>query len=291
MGSLKRIISQQLPSLGARGRRKKGGGGNYFLYHQIPIQADFGQFAQKQPGYIEIDFVEHNGGLSSGLFAITAVYLDLYSQWIVRVAGLGKNLKTIKKIDQLAHQRIIYPILHYHPDNAKPILKTLWQRVNQAREEKEKKEEEEEKRKGRKRTPGIIIPQLSRSRPYRKNDNAHVEQKNNDKVRKLVGYCRYDQPEEVSLLNQLYYLADLIDNFFIPSFKLKRKVKAPSGRVIRKIYSPPQTPYQRLINSPFVSPSLKKRLRLKYQSLNLVELQQKKDQLLKQLWAIQKRKP
>jgi len=194
VGTLKRIIMEfDKPVF------KKRHKGNAFLYTQIPIIADFGKNAYKSPGYIEVDFVEHNGGNSSGRFAITAVYTDLSSQWTVRASGWGKNLESIKEMDEIAHGRIPFPVLHYHPDNDKGILKVLFDRV-------------------RNKQIG-----LSRSRPYKKNDNAHVEQKGGDKVRKLVGYLRYDTEEEVKILNQIYHVADLIENFFVPTMKLKYK--------------------------------------------------------------------
>jgi hypothetical protein len=84
---------------------------------------------------------------------------------------------------------------------------------------------------------------LSRSRPYQKNDNAHVEQKNDDKVRKLVGYYRYDTEQEIRLLNLLYERSDLLDNFFIASAKLEEKIRDNKGRVIRRVHDKPKTPY------------------------------------------------
>ncbi|PNR87268.1 hypothetical protein X925_09720 [Petrotoga sp. 9T1HF07.CasAA.8.2] len=113
---------------------------------------------------------------------------------------------------------------------------------------------------------------LSRSRPYKKNDNAHVEQKNGDKVRKLVGYFRYESEEEVSLLNEIYNRADLLDNFFIASFKLKNKVKNDTGKTIKKEYEKPKTPYQRLLESNTVSEKTKSQLKKTYESLNMVKL-------------------
>jgi len=115
-----------------------------------------------------------------------------------------------------------------HPDNDKSILKVLFYRVknnNKARK---------------------YCSTLSRSRPYRKNDNAHVEQKNDDKVRKLVGYYRYDTTEEVDFLNRLYEKADILDNFFIPSSKLIEKIRDNNARVIRRVHDKPKTPFQRL---------------------------------------------
>jgi len=83
---------------------------------------------------------------------------------------------------------------------------------------------------------------LSRSRPYQKNDNAHVEQKNGDKVRELVGHHRYELISQVIILNALYEVSDLYDNFFIPSVKCVGKIKRTNGKLGKRLYDRPQTP-------------------------------------------------
>jgi len=150
LGTLKRVIST-FPRTSSKKHK-----GNASIYKQVPLVAHFSQFTDK-PGHVEIDFVEHNGGVSSGLFAVTGTYIDIFSGWVVRAAGLGKNENSVLSIDKTAQSRIFHRVLHYHPDNDKSILKVLFERM-----------------KNTKNHPFI----LSRSRPYRKNDNAHVEQKN-----------------------------------------------------------------------------------------------------------------
>ena len=184
---------------------------------------------------------------------------------MVRASGLGKNLRSVENIDKRVHQKIFHPIVHYHPDNDKSILKLLFERT---------------------RDKGKKSFALSRSRPYKKNDNAHVEQKNGDKVRKLVGYFRYDSKEEVELLNQLYGRADLLDNFFIPSLKLKEKIKNSLGKVIRKTYDKPKTPHQRLMESEHIPEETKKKLKTIYHHLNMVELSKEMNQILKKLFDV-----
>jgi hypothetical protein len=103
--------------------------GNFEIYKQVPIVANFGKYAMENPGYVEVDYVEHNGGNSSGTFAITGVYTDIFSQWVVRASGLGKNLRSVEDIDKKVHQKIFHPIVHYHPDNDKSILKLLFERI------------------------------------------------------------------------------------------------------------------------------------------------------------------
>ncbi len=239
--------------------------GRACVYKQIPIVAHFGQFSQS-PGFVEIDYVEHSGGNSSGLFAITGTYIDIFSGWVARAAGLGKNLHSVSNIDKIAHTRIFHPVLHYHPDNDRTILKILFERMINNKEQHK---------------PPF---KLSRSRPYQKNDNAHVEQKNDDKVRKLVGYHRYDTEPELRLLNLLYEKSDLLDNFFIASAKLSEKIRDDKGRVIRRVHDKPRTPYQRLMGFDEISEQTKKKLKNIYESLNMIELRRQINKTLQNLY-------
>ena len=124
---------------------------------------------------------------------------------------------------------------------------------------------------------------FTRSRSGHKNDGAHVEQKNWSVVRRFVGDLRYDTPAQVALLNQLYAVLHLYINFFMPVVKLKEKVRH-SSKVTKK-YDDPQTPYQRVLASPDVSAKIKAKLRAQYASLDVVQLHQQIDRLVKQLWS------
>ena len=254
--TLKRIISD-FPKTTSTNKRK----GNVAIYKQIPIQAYFGKNAERS-GYVEIDYVEHNGGNAAGLFACTGTYIDVCSGWIARSAALGKSMAAVEYIHNQNEKRIHHTIKEYHPDNAKPILKLLF-----------------EKTQGEK----PMNYQISRSRPYHKEDNGHVEQKNGDKVRKLVGYHRYDSQEQIVLLNRLYEVEDLISNFFLPSQKLIEKIKDENGRVIRKKYDTAQTAYQRLRKAEDIHKEVKTTVRKIYTGLNLVELRKEADTLQQQL--------
>jgi hypothetical protein len=259
LGTLKRVISS-FPKTGSKKHK-----GNASIYKQIPIVAHFSQFTDK-PGHVEVDFVEHNGGLSSGLFAVTGTYTDIFSGWVVRAAGLGRSEHSVSSIDKIAQTRIFHRVLHYHPDNDKSILKVLFERM---------------KSNGKKDSFT-----LSRSRPYKKNDNAHVEQKNDDKVRKLVGYWRYDTPEQVDLLNRLYEKADIIDNFFIPSAKLIKKIRDGNGRVIKRVHDKPKTPFQRLLDCERLSKHERVKLKRLFKSLDMVELRKDINKILQTLCEV-----
>ncbi|MCM8816574.1 MAG: transposase family protein, partial [Candidatus Omnitrophica bacterium] len=114
---------------------------------------------------------------------------------------------------------------------------------------------------------------FTRARPYRKNDNCYVEQKNWHIVRKSVGYWRYQTEKEVEIMNELYKALRLYTNFFQPQLKLIEKSRV--GSKIVKKYDKARTPYQRIINCADVDESIKKELKLQYQCLNVVELKTK----------------
>lgn len=243
-------------------KEKRSRKGKSDLYKQIPVQAHFGQNADKS-GFFEIDYVEHNGGNSSDTFAITGTYLDVGPGWLARSASLGKGIRSVGRIHEKNEKKIHHRVHEYHPDNDRAILSLLL-----------------EKFLGEK-PPNYS---LSRSRPYHKEDNGHVEQKNDDKVRKLVGYHRYDRPAQVEILNKLYKVEDLISNFFVPSQKLVAKVKDEKGRVVKRIHDTAKTPYQRLLEADDVDQEVKDRLTGIYNSLNLVELRRDSERLKQKLF-------
>ncbi|MDI6729720.1 MAG: hypothetical protein QMD44_12465 [Thermodesulfovibrionales bacterium] len=111
---------------------------------------------------------------------------------------------------------------------------------------------------------------FTRSRPYRKNDNCFVEQKNYSIVRRAVGYLRYDTEEELKVLNDLYRYLRLYTNFFQPVMKLKEKTRIGS-RVIKK-YDTAKTPYRRVIESSYIPKETKDALIKQYEILNPAEL-------------------
>lgn len=247
-----------LSSLYKRSKKR----GKCDLYKQIPIKAYFGKNMSKGSGFIEVDYVEHNGGNSSGLFAITGTYVDVFSQWINRACGLGKSLRSVEKIHQIIENKMVCSVKEYHPDNAPQILSLLFYKMKENKKNK-------------------FI--LSRSRPYQKNDNAHVEQKNGDKVRELVGHHRYELINQVIILNALYEVSDLYDNFFIPSVKCVGKIKKTNGKLGRRLYDRPQTPYQRLIKDKTLSKKTKQILKKMKDKLSMVKLKQEINSLIDQL--------
>ena len=116
-----------------------------------------------------------------------------------------------------------------------------------------------------------------RRRPYKKNDNAHVEQKNDTHVRQLFGYSRFDNQDLISMMNDIYSnFWNPFNNFFCPAMKLKKKVRV--GGKLTKTYDAPLTPYQRLMESEHLNEKQKANLKLTFDSLNPIELKNTLDQ-------------
>ena len=110
-----------------------------------------------------------------------------------------------------------------------------------------------------------------------------MEQKNYDKIRKLIGYFRYDTEEAVEIVNQLYKVEDLIANYFTATMKLKSKVVDNHGRVVRRVHEIPKTPYCRLLESKYIRIKVKQKVWAIKKQLNLVELRKKSDVLRRKL--------
>ena len=123
---------------------------------------------------------------------------------------------------------------------------------------------------------------FTRARPYRKNDNCFIEQKNYCVVRRAVGYLRYDTEEEMRIMNELYKVLRLYTNFFQPSMKLKEKTRI--GSKVLKKYDKPRAPYRRIIDSDAVSEEVKEKLRRTYEELNPLSLKRQMDKLTQELW-------
>ena len=211
-------------------------------------------------GSLELDFVDHCGSSQKGQFARTLCCVDVFTQFISRCAVIGKSKETTQLSFQKSLDRIPFHIHKLHTDNEPSLINSLL--FQQAKSNQ---------------------ISISRSRPYHKQDNGHVEQKNGDKIRNLVGYRRYDSNIHLALLNELYEIDDLYQNHFIASRKLIEKVYADNGKLINKSYDQPKTPHQRVLDDLSVDEITKSTLIKLHESLNLVELKGKRDKILTKL--------
>lgn len=228
------------------------------LKNQIPLQPH--RWDVHQPGFLEADTVAHCGNSLAGDFVWSLTLTDLFSGWTENRATWNKGAHGVMTQVRDIELHLPFPLLGFDCDNGSEFLNHHLFRYFTHR-------------------PQGPVP-FTRSRSYHKNDNAHVEQKNWTHVRQLLGYERFDQPQVVEFLNQLYRQPwSLYHNFFCPTLKLKEKRRIRSR--YRKHYEPPRTPYQRLLDCPHVSPQSKQKLRAMFQTLNPFQLKKKIEAQLK----------
>jgi hypothetical protein len=224
------------------------------LKDQIPIRT-YADWNDKRPGFMEMDLVDHSGGLAQGDFAQTLNMTDVASGWTEMQAVPNKAQRHVFTAIQTIRARLPFTLLGIDSDNGGEFINDqLWRYC-----------------KAEKLT-------FTRGRSGRKNDNAYVEQKNWSVIRRLVGYGRYDTLVQVKLLNQLFAMYRLYVNFFLPIVKLQSKIR--EGSRTRKVYDQPRTPYQRLLHSATLTAAQKQALTKQYLTLDVVQLKQTIDRLL-----------
>jgi len=245
--TIDRLLKQEKNRLQFRGCTHTRWGS--LMKHQIPIRT-FGDWDEKKPGYAELDLVGHDGGNTKDDHAFTLNLTDVDTGWTELAAIQNKaQVWTVEALDSIK-KRLPFPLLGIDTDNGSEFLNAHLIRYTEKH--------------------GI---QFTRSRPYRKNDSCFVEQKNNSVVRRYVGYLRYDSPQEIQRLNELYGWLRLYVNFFQPSAKLMSKTR--EGSKVKKRYDEPKSPYQRVIDSAHVSQECKQKLRDQFVTLNPAELHRK----------------
>lgn len=228
------------------------------LKKQIPIRT-FADWDDKQPGFVEADLVAHCGTFVAGSFLHTLTMTDVATGWTECTGLLVKDQQvTLKAIEQL-RERFPFDLLGLDTDNGGEFINyLLWQYCFDE---------------------NITF---TRSRPYRKNDQCHVEQKNGSVVRRFIGYDRYEGVDPCRILNALYRQLRLYVNFFQPSFKLTEKKR--QGSKVSKKYDIAQTPCQRVLASPEVDEVTKEALRQQFEELDPVDLLTRVENLQDALW-------
>lgn len=207
------------------------------LRNQIPIRTH--HWDVTQPGFVEADTVAHCGNSIAGEYVWSLTFTDILTTWTENRAIWGKG--SIGVLDQIRDIESVLPfdLKGFHCDSGTEFLNNHLLRYFTDR-------------------PKVVS--FTRSRPYKKNDNAHVEQKNWSHVRQLLGYDRLDQHELVPLINDLYANEwALYQNHFCPTLKLAEKTRINSR--YRKKYDKPKTPYQRVMESKAIGKQTKQQLK------------------------------
>ncbi len=253
--TIERLIKPERKKVFGKGRTTTKPG--TLLKNQVPIHV-FTRWDERKPGFGEIDLVAHCGPTAKGHFAYTLDFIDLDTNWDECVAFLGKGENNAMGAVQLIRARLPFKLCGIDSDNGEEFIN--WELYRWCRKEE---------------------ITFTRCREYRKNDQAHVEEKNWSVVRRYSGYRRFDTQEQVDSLNKLYEQLRLYFNFFQATLKLERKERI-AGKV-KRIYPKAKTPYQRVLEHPDIPKENKERLKEQYQILNpaklLREIQNITDQL------------
>jgi hypothetical protein len=198
------------------------------LKQQIPVKTD--RWDVQVPGFTEIDLVSHAGASAAGDCCHSLNLTDIHSTWVETRAVLGKGQEGVRQALEEIRQALPFPLRGIDSDNGSEFINAHLYGYCRSR-----------------------AIQFTRGRPYKKDDNAHIEQKNWTHVRRLLGYARYDSRPALEAINDLYSKElCLFRNLFLPSVKLVRKVRI--GSRTRRIYGVPQTPFERVCASPASDP-------------------------------------
>lgn len=225
------------------------------LKYDIPFAID--QEAIAHPGTLEIDLVAHCGERAMGDFINTLNSTDMITGWYEAEAIMGKSQRAVDVALQEIEKRLPFKLTGIDSDNGAEFINGTLKRYTETRR-----------------------ITFTRSRPYKKNDNAHIEQKNFTHVRKIIGYMRLDTKQQQDMLNDLYRNElRLYINFFQPSQKLVRKER--NGSKIKRVYDIPETPYQRILKRSDVANDVKQALEKQYEQLNPFQLKRSIDRKLR----------
>lgn len=238
------------------GRTKPG----TLLKHHIPVKTD--HWDVKRPGFAEVDLVSHSGPSASGEFLYSVNLTDVHSGWVETRAVMGRGETAVLQALQEMRSALPFDLLGLDSDNGSEFIN--YHLFKYCRQQ------------------GI---QLTRSRPYKKDDNAHIEQKNWTHVRRLIGWDRYDSPEALEALNDLYTNElRLFMNLYQPSVRLVKTTRIGSRR--KRLYDAPRTPLDRLTASKQSNPAKLATLRALRDQTDPFELSQRVNHKLERTWTL-----
>ncbi len=260
--TIDRMLRPERKRLALKGRSRTRAGS--LLRHQIPIRV-FYPWEERRVGFCELDTVSHDGGSSRGEFCQTLTLTDVASGWVELRALRNRAHRWVKEALEQIASTLPFPLRGIDSDNGGEFLNQQvvdWCKTHQVT--------------------------FTRARPYRKNDNCFVEQKNDVAVRRYVGYARYDTDSEYTALQEVYPPLCLLLNFFYPSVRLVQKDR--TGCQVKKRYDSPKTPYQRLLEDQEVDERVKETLRQQASQLHLLKVKRLVDQAVDRLIQLQRQK-
>jgi transposase InsO family protein len=234
------------------------------LRAQVPLRT-FGEWANVAPGHLQADLLAHCGESVQGFYLTSLLAIDVATGWTELQAVWGKGYNRVGVAVRAVRRALPIPLLSVHTDNGGEFLNHL------------------------------LVPWLrqerigfTRGRPYRKNDQAYVEQKNGAVLRRYIGYERYSTAAAFAALTAVHVLLRPYVNFFHPVRKLLSKER--HGAKVVKRYDRAQTPYRRLLASGLLTPERQAALAAEYQQLNPVHLRTNLQTRLDALWKLADRR-
>jgi hypothetical protein len=230
----------------ASGRKRRRTPPSAAVRRSVPVRT-FADWQDPAPGFVEADLVAHSGPTTRGSFVQTLVLTDIATGWTECAPLLVREQALLTEVLDEVRKLLPIPLLGFDTDNDTVFLNATVRDYC--------------------RSAGVAF---TRCRPYRKNDQAFVEQKNGAVVRRIVGYRRLEGLEAAAALAELYRSVRLFVNHFQPSFKLAEKSR--EGAKVKKRYHPPATPYQRLLADARVPEEVRGRLRATHATLDPVWL-------------------
>lgn len=228
----------------------------------IPISV--GEWKDVEPGVLQVDTVAHCGSTLKGDFVYTFNATDVPTMWNILRSQWNKGEMATRDNDEYVRCHLPFVFLRRHTDTGNEFINH-----------------------GANDWATMYDIKLTRSRPYKKNDNMLVEERNGHIVRKYIGYVRLDVREAVSILNDLYLVLNLYTNHFIPSRKTIENVRA--GAKYKRKYEKAKTPYQRVQEHPNISETVKEKLRAEHMTLNPKTLLSKIEKMRNKLYDVQRK--
>jgi hypothetical protein len=252
---LKKVSASTIDRL-LRGERKRKGlrrktytRPGSLLKKRIPVKS-FNEWNEKEPGFVQVDLVGHEGGDARGEYMYTLVMVDVHTGWTEAEPVRNKAQKWVFEAIEKIRERLPFELLGMNSDNGSEFINAHLARYCD-----------------------LTGVSLTRSRERRKNDNCYVEQKNYAVVRRYVGYSRHDTQRELEVLKALYEQVRLQVNFVQPAMKLVSKIR--EGSKVRKRYDKPKTPCERVLESEKISEERKWMLREQRAKVNPMEVHER----------------
>jgi len=238
--TIDRLLAPARREIRIRGRATTKPG--TLLKHQIPIRT-FADWDDHRPGFLEIDLVAHCGDSNHGEYVNTLNMTDIATGWTVSTAFMGRSQQFCVAAIEEVTPLLPFTVLGIDSDNGAEFINAHLKRYCESNS-----------------------ISFTRSRAYRKNDSAHIEQKNWDVVRKMIGYGRFDTYEQLDIINRIHRLLSFYQNHFQPSRKLVSKKRI--GAKVTKHYDTAATPAQRMLARKDTPQDTKKRLRDTFRQIN-----------------------